>query len=232
MPTFNRRPSAARAIAYFQRQTHQNRELVILDDGDDTIETSSQTTGAANPKKGLAMPAFYQSIEGWFDFDDIYELALGRYRRRSTRFVKIGASKGRSACYMAERIRELGLDIRFDVVDTFQGDEHIGADYLWPAFSDNLARAGLLSGVTAHRALSVVAVQEFATNSLDFVFIDATRTLGAVSQDIAARWPKLKTDGLIAGHRYACFPGVKRAVDGFVARRACGRRIAPGAPRR
>jgi predicted TIM-barrel fold metal-dependent hydrolase len=163
------------------------------------------------------MPSHYASIEGWFDFDDIYELALGRCRAPA-RFVEVGAYKGRSACYMAERIRELGLDVRFDVVDTFQGDEHIGADDLWPAFSDNLARAGLLSGVTAHRALSVDAAQEFAPNSLDFVFIDATHTLEAVSQDIAAWWPKLKADGLIAGHDYAYFPGVKGAVDGFVGR--------------
>jgi hypothetical protein len=34
----------------------------------------------------------YQSIEGWFDFDDIYELALRRCsRRKGARFVEVGA---------------------------------------------------------------------------------------------------------------------------------------------
>ena len=37
LPTYNRRPFIAHAIAYFQRQTYDNRELIILDDGDDTI---------------------------------------------------------------------------------------------------------------------------------------------------------------------------------------------------
>jgi glycosyltransferase involved in cell wall biosynthesis len=37
MPTKNRRPFVARAIRLFQRQTYDNRELVILDDGDDGV---------------------------------------------------------------------------------------------------------------------------------------------------------------------------------------------------
>jgi predicted O-methyltransferase YrrM len=163
------------------------------------------------------VPSHYASIDGWFDFDDIYELALGRCRAPA-RFVEIGAYKGRSACYMAERIRELGLDVRFDVVDTFQGDEHIGADDLWPAFSENLSRAGLLDSVSAHRALSVDAAKEFAHESLDFIYIDATHTFEAVSQDLLAWWPKLKPGGLMAGHDYPYFDGLKAAVDGFVAR--------------
>jgi O-antigen biosynthesis protein len=37
MPTADRRDMARRAIAYFERQDHPARELVILDDGDDRI---------------------------------------------------------------------------------------------------------------------------------------------------------------------------------------------------
>jgi glycosyltransferase involved in cell wall biosynthesis len=37
LPTYNRRPFIAHAIAYFQRQSYDNRELIILDDGDDAI---------------------------------------------------------------------------------------------------------------------------------------------------------------------------------------------------
>ena len=40
---------------------------------------------------GFSMPTFYQSIEVWFDFDDIYELALRRFSDRPARFVEIGA---------------------------------------------------------------------------------------------------------------------------------------------
>jgi glycosyltransferase involved in cell wall biosynthesis len=37
MPTYNRRPFVAQAIAYFLRQTYPNRELVIVDDGSDPV---------------------------------------------------------------------------------------------------------------------------------------------------------------------------------------------------
>jgi predicted O-methyltransferase YrrM len=155
------------------------------------------------------MPSLYRSIEGWFDFEEIYELAISRYGRRPARFVEIGAYKGRSTCYMAERIRELRLDIKFEVVDTFEGDEHIGAIDSWPDFAENLTRAGLLSSIVVHRRLSVAAAEDFADDSLDFVFIDATHTYDAVSRDLSAWWPKVKAGGLLAGHDYIHFPGVR-----------------------
>ncbi len=166
------------------------------------------------------MASTYQSIEGWFDFDDIYELALRRCSaRKSARFVEVGAYKGRSTCYMAERLAERSLDVRFDVVDSFAGDDDVGHGDLWPQFAANLERAGLLSRLTAHRALSVDAAATFADQSLDFVFIDARHTYDAASQDLAAWWPKVKPGGLLAGHEYMHSPGVRAAVDDFVARR-------------
>lgn len=89
------------------------------------------------------MAVFYQSIEGWFDFDDIYELAIRRCGSKPARFVEVGAYKGRSTCYLAERILEMGQDIRFDAVDTFAGDPHVGHGDLWQEFAANLARVGL-----------------------------------------------------------------------------------------
>ena len=40
MPTGNRREFALQAIRYFQRQTYSNRELVIIDDGDQPLHSS------------------------------------------------------------------------------------------------------------------------------------------------------------------------------------------------
>lgn len=163
------------------------------------------------------MAVFYQSIEGWFDFDDIYELAIRRCGSKPARFVEVGAYKGRSTCYLAERIRETGLDVCFDVVDTFVGDPHVGHGDLWVDFAANLERAGLLSTLTVHRCLSVDAAAAFADQAADFVFIDAAHSFDAVSRDLAAWWPKLRPGGLIAGHDYTHGPEVKAAVDAFVA---------------
>jgi predicted O-methyltransferase YrrM len=164
---------------------------------------------------------YYQSIEGWFDFDDIYELALRRCGSRAARFVEIGAFKGRSTCYLAERIRETGLDIRFDVVDTFAGDPDVGYADLWPDFATNLARAGVLSLITAHRCESVAAAEAFEDRSLDFIFLDARHTFDAVCQDLSAWWPKLRPGGLLAGHDYA-WSGVRAAVDAFASEHGLG----------
>jgi hypothetical protein len=37
MPTYNRRAFVAHAIAYYRRQSYENRELIVLDDGEDAI---------------------------------------------------------------------------------------------------------------------------------------------------------------------------------------------------
>jgi len=165
------------------------------------------------------MAGAYHSIEGWFDFDDIYELALRRCSwRKPARFVEVGAYKGRSACYMAERLVETGLEgVSLAVVDTFAGDDAVGHGDLWPEFAGNLERAGLLTRLAVHRRPSVEAARGFADRSLDFVFIDACHTYAAVRDDLAAWWPKVKPGGLIAGHDYTNWPGVKVAVDEFVA---------------
>lgn len=64
---------------------------------------------------------------------------------------------------------------------------------------------------------SMVAANDFADASLDFVFLDADHTYEAVKLDIAAWMPKIKNGGYLCGHDYdhPGFPswGVKKAVD-------------------
>ena len=138
------------------------------------------------------MAKMFEEIEGRFDFEDIYELALRRSSTcKPTCFVEIGAHGGHSACYLAERIAETGKAIRFDVVDTF--------------------------------ACALDTVSQFADGSLDFVFLDARDTFEDVQRDLAAWWPKLRPGGLLAGDDYAHSPGVRAAVDAFVAKRGLHR---------
>jgi predicted O-methyltransferase YrrM len=169
------------------------------------------------------MASHYLSIEGWFDFENIYELVLRRAGSKKAHIVEVGAYKGRSSCYMAERMRATGAQISFDVVDTFCGDADVGRFDLWPEFAANLERAGVLDSVRPCRAASVQAAKAHGDGSLDFVFIDAAHSFEAVTHDLAAWWPKLRQGGLIAGHDYTYSPGVRAAVDGFVAARGLGR---------
>jgi hypothetical protein len=67
--------------------------------------------------------------------------------------------------------------------------------------------------------------QQIADASLDFAHLDARHDYKSVRQDLADWWPKVKPEGILAGHDYVdgriCTSdnGVKRAVDKFFAAR-------------
>jgi hypothetical protein len=73
------------------------------------------------------------------------------------------------------------------------------------------------------RKYSLEAAEQFADESLDWVYIDANHGPAFIREDLAAWWPKIKPGGMIAGHDYldienefrSC--GVKSAVDAFAA---------------
>ncbi len=61
---------------------------------------------------------------------------------------------------------------------------------------------------------SVEAAKIVMDGSLDFVFIDACHDYESVSADIAAWYPKVRKNGIFAGHDYR-WPEVKSAVNEF-----------------
>ena len=50
------------------------------------------------------MEHFYQRIQGWFDFQNIYSNAVSTAPTEGAHFVEIGSWKGTSAAYMAVEI--------------------------------------------------------------------------------------------------------------------------------
>ena len=56
--------------------------------------------------------------------------------------------------------------------------------------------------VSLIRQPSPEAASIFNNNYFDFIYIDAGHTYKAVTNDIAAWWPKLKPGGIFAGHDY------------------------------
>jgi len=61
---------------------------------------------------------------------------------------------------------------------------------------------------------SFEAAKYFDSNSVDTIFIDAGHSYEAVVKDIAAWLPKMKNGGIMAGHDYTAWIGVKEAADG------------------
>ncbi len=163
------------------------------------------------------MTHYYKNIQGWFEQTAVYKMAVDKYN--DARFVEVGCWKGRSTTYMGVEIINSGKNITLDCVDTFEGSsEHgiVNKDKLYTEFYNNVEPVRNAIG-KIHIMKSVDAAKLYADNSLDFVFIDASHDYDNVSRDLAAWWPKIKMNGMIAGDDYSdsVWPGVVRGVNEF-----------------
>jgi predicted O-methyltransferase YrrM len=151
-----------------------------------------------------------KSIQGWFNFLDIYDQAVGEAKDGS-HFVEVGAWFGVSTSYMGRKIQESGKNIRFDVIDVWNAEqpdaslfrivkEHNG-DILFD-FIQNMHDTGVLQVINPIRLNSSVACRLYNPETLDFVFIDADHSYQGVKTDITNFYPLIKKGGVIAGHDY------------------------------
>ena len=157
--------------------------------------------------------------ESWFDYNDIYKLMVEKFSSGS-KFVEVGSWKGKSAAYIAVEIINSKKDISLDCIDTWKGSsEHVNDDYvksnsLYELFIKNTS--SLSSVINPIRMDSVDASKKYENNSIDFIFIDASHEYEYVKKDIEAWFPKVKINGIIAGHDYKNgWVGVDKAVDEF-----------------
>lgn len=172
------------------------------------------------------MEHFHTTIQGWTDFEDIYQEMVAS-AVAPAHFVEVGSWTGRSAAFMAVEIVNSDKAIKFDCVDTWLGShEHTDPssalfepelandkDWLYANFLKNTQPA--LAFINPVRLPSVEAAALYADNSLDFVFIDAAHDYENVKADITAWYPKVKVGGTIAGHDYG-WSGVHAAVNEYL----------------
>lgn len=162
------------------------------------------------------MPSLYKKYPGWFDFQDIYLQAVEEAFPTAC-FVEIGFYLGRSACFMAEAIKESGKYIRFYSIDPLvlpgQREQALRNE-------NEMAKNGLhltLLDMESHEAATMPYWSD--RESIQFVFIDGSHKYADVLQDLNDWWPKVVPGGVLAGHDYLDFknsPDVKPAVDLFV----------------
>ncbi len=161
------------------------------------------------------MEHFFQNIQGWFNFDGLYHEQVQK-AVEPAHFVEVGVWKGKSAAYMLVEIINSGKNIKFDLVDTWQGslehqnDPEIVNNTLYDEYRANLAP--VRDHYTERRMTSIEAAALYDDNSLDFVLIDASHEYLDVKADILAWLPKVKPGGTLAGDDIL-WPGVLKAVD-------------------
>ena len=161
------------------------------------------------------MEHFYQNIPGWFSFNDVYRDAVAAATHHA-HFIEIGAAWGRSAAFMAVEIINSQKNIRFDVIDSWQGsgqhenDHHVSHLSLAEKFF--LYTRPVEHIIKPVKSTSLSASRLYVDNSLDFVFIDASHEYLDVVNDIKAWLPKITPGGVLAGDDYN-WVGVRQAVD-------------------
>ncbi len=193
----------------------------------------------------------WESIPGWFDFQDIYDQAVEEAKDGAI-FVELGVAFGRSAAYLARRVIDSGKRIRIFAVDPWTDDWTAPKAYdphngrpTWGAEHADWARAcggpynAFVAAMRAHaieelerlevlRLTSTLASRLFPTTGtggrqIDMCFVDANHNYDGVAEDLRTWAPLVKVGGVLAGHDYTSeFPGVEQAVAELV----------PGAARR
>jgi predicted O-methyltransferase YrrM len=155
--------------------------------------------------------------ENWFDYAHVYDYFISQLPKNA-KVVEVGCWKGKSVAYLAVEAINSGKEITIDAVDTWEGspehqqDAYVRNKTLYELFCENIKPISHI--VTPIKKRSLDAVNLYANESLDLVFIDAAHDYNSVLQDIKAWLPKVKQGGIIAGHDYNdTWPGVKQAVQ-------------------
>lgn len=164
------------------------------------------------------MEHYYQSIQGWFLYESIYEAAV-QLAPDNAHFVEIGSWRGKSTAYLGVTIKNSGKNIQVDCVDTWRGsltedvhqnDPSVINDTLYDEFVSNMEPIKDL--ITPIRMTSEEAVKQYEDESLDFVLIDGSHEYEDVLFDITNWLKKVKPGCMLAGDDYE-WGGVKRAVS-------------------
>lgn len=184
---------------------------------------------------------YWESIPGWFDFQDIYWMAVN-LAKPSDILVEVGSFLGKSTSFMMEQIFLQNKNVKFFSVDLFDIQFMIeedngspekntlpwgetvkswvdkgGKDVMYDEFLKNMENSSyreFLTGIIRER--SDLAADHFKNLELSFVFIDAGHSYDNVMKDMNAWWPKIKYGGVFAGHDYISGEGVRNAVHDFM----------------
>ena len=176
----------------------------------------------------------YQSIEGWFNMEAQYLELLNHCPDGGT-FVELGCFKGKSTSFIVTEIINQKRNVNFTTIDSFKGateskDEneikaYDGIKNIFLDFIQNTKNivkwfikepndnVGFDERFVVIKDLSHEGAEWFKDGSVDCLFIDAGHSYEAVKKDIEAWLPKIKPNGIIAGHDYNSWAGVKKAVD-------------------
>jgi predicted O-methyltransferase YrrM len=168
------------------------------------------------------MISSYKDIQGWFDYESVYDKQIDMLKNGST-IVEVGCWLGKSSCYLAERIKKSGKKINLfcvDIWDYTDDDPYYNTfrelhPNLYQAFLSNVEELGFSKIIKPLQGNSSVVSQTFHDESIDFIFLDGNHHSPWIDEDIKLWFPKLKYGGCMAGHDFIDSSDVNRAVNDF-----------------
>jgi len=131
-----------------------------------------------------------------------------------TKGAEIGVASGRHAREMFEDVPDLCLTLVDPWTEYFRYSQRL-CDERYERVMNTL---GTFENARIMRMTSLEASQQVPDGCLDFVYIDADHRFDAVMQDIILWAPKVRKNGIVAGHDYYHFyqAGVVDAVRAYV----------------
>lgn len=153
-----------------------------------------------------SIPYRYRHIHGAFDHGTVFTDLLSELDEGY--IVEVGTYKGRSACFVAELIRNSEKAIKFDTIDHFLRDDTSKSMVI-----NNLHRAGVGEFVDVIEADSLSASQNYHSEQLDFIFLDTDSPAEALERELEAWYAKLKAGGVIAGYDHTIHDTVFKSYD-------------------
>ena len=158
---------------------------------------------------------YWKSIEGGFWFKNAYDLLLDALPAdRPSVWVEVGVLYGMSIAYLGIEIANRGLPCTLHAVDNFMGWPGVDqGEALREKFTFNTIKVAEALGdrFKVHPFGSTEVASSFLDGTCDVVWLDADHTHEAVTNDIAAWWPKVRVGGHLGGDDWA-YPGVRMAT--------------------
>lgn len=154
----------------------------------------------------------FKDIDGWFNYESLYDDLVSSIPDDGI-FVECGAWLGKSSSYLCDLAKNR---IKVYIVDHWQGsiNELDSAHKLatqvdvYELFKQNMGNRNYIP----LKMSSIEASKRFDNDTCDVVYIDMDHSYESVKQDIIHWLPKVKHEGILAGHDYD-WPGVARAVS-------------------
>ena len=148
------------------------------------------------------MKHFYQNIQGWFDFQNLYKEMVSIHD--NAKFVEVGVWRGKSTCYLATEIVNQNKKITLDTIDSY---EYLTEEYSYnknvpKEFEENIKPFKFINSINKD---SIEASKLYDNRSIDFIFFDSEHTEEYATKEIKAWYPKLKINGYMGGHDYVSF---------------------------